>query len=522
MEATPVDQTASPAGSGPAVETSSWVRMFNRIFSRHAMSIAILVAAPMLVAQAVNKSLMLLNDPDIWWHLADARYLLTTHHFIQTDPYSFTVVGQRWINWEWLAELPYWFSYQSLGLQGIYLVTWLVLCANAAFLYWRGYRLSRHAGAAFWAAAIGLVLITVNSGPRTIAIAYLAMSTELIILEESEKGNHRLLWLLPPLFCLWINLHGTWLIGIVLLSIYIACGLFSFKAGVFEQQAFAAPERNRLLAVLGASVAALIVNPYGWRLMWEPLDMAFKQKLSVSVITEWQPLNLSTPQAKVAVAAIVLMVLANAMRARTWKIYEMAFVFLAWYAAFAHVRFLFFAAVVTTPMLARDFERAFCLESDEKTIPVMNALMVAAAIGVMVFMFPTEAALKKMQAMMFPMQTIRSLQPSWRTLNWDYIGGMMDFESKPSAIDTRMDSFDHSGVLPVYLAIMADENSLELMEKYRFDHVLVKEASPLAYLLQHTSGWQVVMREKAWDDDHYVLYAKTLAVCPPSAAPAQR
>ncbi len=486
------------------------------------MNIALLLMVPMLIAPTLNFARTLLVDPDIWWHLADARYLLTTHHFIQTDPYSFTVVGQRWINWEWLAELPYWFSYQSLGLQGIYLVTWLVFGVNTLLLYWRGYRLSRHAGAAFWAAAIGLVLMTVNSGARTIAIAYLAMSAELFILEESEKGNHRILWLLPPLFCLWINLHGTWFIGIILLAIYIACGLFSFTAGVFEQQAFAAPVRNRLLAVLGASVAALIVNPYGWRLMWEPLDMAFKQKLSVSVIAEWQPLNLSMREGKMAVAAIVLMVLANAMRARKWKIYEMAFVFLAWYSAFAHLRFLFLAAVITTPMLARDFERAFCLESDKKTIPAMNALMVAAAIAVVVFMFPTEAALKKMQAMMFPMQTIRSVQPSWRTLNWDYIGGMMDFESKPSAIDTRMDSFDHSGVLPAYLAIMADQNSLELMDKYRFDHVLVKEAAPLAYLLRHTPGWQVVMREKAWDGDHYVLYAKTSAVCPPAVAPAQQ
>jgi hypothetical protein len=482
--------------------------MFKRIFSRHAMNIAILMTAPMLVAQALNKSLMLLNDPDIWWHLADARILMTAHQFIQTDPYSFTVVGQRWINWEWLAELPYWFSYQSLGLQGIYLVTWLVLCANALFLYWRGYRLSRHAGAAFWAAAIGFVLTTVNSGPRTIAIAYLAMSAELVILEAAEQGKTRLLWLLPPLFCLWINLHGTWFIGIILLALYIACGLFSFKMGVFEQEAFTAPERNRLLAVLGASVAALIVNPYGWRLMWEPLDMAFKQKLSVSVITEWQPLNLATPQAKIAVAAIALMVLANGIRGRKWRIYELAFIFLAWYAAFAHVRFLFFAAIVTTPMLARDIERAFCIESDEKTIPAMNALMVAGAICVMVFTFPREAALRSRLALMFPLQTIRSVQPSWRTMNWDHLGGMMDLESKPNAIDSRLDSFDHYGVLPDYLNMMNGQNSLEVLAKYRIDHVLVQEAMPLSYLLQRTPGWRLISREKSLDGDDFVLYAK--------------
>jgi hypothetical protein len=482
--------------------------IFNRIFSRHAMNIALLMVIPMLIAPTLNFTRTLLVDPDIWWHLADARLLLTTHHFIQTDPYSFIVVGQRWLNWEWLAELPYWFSYQAFGLRGIYLVTWLVMCANALFLYWRGYRLSRHAGAALWAAVIGILLMTVNSGPRTIAIAYLAMSAELVILEAAEQGKTRLLWLLPPLFCLWINLHGTWLIGIVLLGLYIACGLFQFKMGVFEQEAFTASQRNRLLSVLGASVAALIVNPYGWRLMWEPFDMAFKQKASLSYIGEWQPLSLSMREGKVAVVAIVLMVLANAVRSRKWKVYELAFIFLAWYAAFAHLRFLFLAAVLTTPMLARDFERAFCIESDEKTIPAMNALMVAGAVCVMFFMFPNEAALKKMQAMMFPMHTIQAIQPSWRTLNWDYVGGMMDFQSKPSGFDTRLDVFEHAGVLPEYLAAIKGMYLFEVIEKYRIDHALIQESSPISYLLKQTPDWHIVMREKAWDGDDYVLYAK--------------
>lgn len=487
---------------------SKWQQVFNRIFSRHAMSIAILIATPMLIADTLGKSLTLLTDPDIWWHLANARLLLTTHHFIQTDPYCFTVIGQRWINWEWLAELPFWFSYRWLGLQGIYLLTWLILCANALFLYWRGYRLSRHAGAALWAALIGLALMTVNGGPRTIGIAYLAMSAELAILEASEQGNTRLLWLLPPLFCLWINLHGTWLIGIVLLALYIACGLVSCKVGIFEQDGFSTQQRNRLLSVLAASVVATVVNPYGWRLMWEPLDMAFKQKLSVSVIDEWQPLHLSMPQGKVAVAAIFLMVLANAMRSRKWKVYEMAFVFLAWYAAFAHVRFLFFAAIVTTPLLARDMERAFCVESDKKTIPAMNALMAAGAVCVIVWMFPTETQLESRLAGMYPMRIIEEIQPSWRTWDWYHVGGMMDLASKPNAIDSRLDAFDHYGVLPDYLSLMSGENSLELLSKYRIDHVLVKKSMPLAYLLLHTGGWKIVSREETDGGDEFVLFAK--------------
>ena len=328
MNITPISQDSaaveiqSPAKDAPAV------RIFDRIFSRHLTNMVLLLMLPMLLVPTLSLGRTLLVDPDIWWHLADARFLFTTHHFIQTDPYSFTVVGQRWLNWEWLGELPFWFAFQSLGLRGIYLVTWLALGANVLFVYWRGYLTSRHAGAAFWAAGIALFLMAVNAGPRTIAFAYLAMSAEMAILEASERGHKKLVWLLPPLFCLWINLHGTWFIGICLLALYIVCGMFDLKLGVFEQEAFAPGDRNRLLAVLGASVVLLLVNPYGWRLLWNPIDMMLNQKVSVATITEWQPLALSSLEGRAALVAIVLMIIANCIRGRKWKIYEMAIVFL--------------------------------------------------------------------------------------------------------------------------------------------------------------------------------------------------
>src|ERR1700679_109439 len=111
-------------------------------------------------------------------------------------------------------------------------------------------------------------------------------------------------------------------------AMYIACGLFPVSLGVFEQKAFTPSERNRFLAIFGACVAVLIVNPYGWRLMWSPLDMMINQKLSVSTIAEWQPLNLSNMEGKGVIVAIAVMVVANCIRGRKWKIYEMAFVFL--------------------------------------------------------------------------------------------------------------------------------------------------------------------------------------------------
>jgi hypothetical protein len=508
MDSTSAIESPAPANDTTVVSGGPMLRIFNRIFSRHLMNISVLVVLPVIFTMSLNPALECLRDPDLWWHLADARQLTSTHHFMTREVNSFTVGGQPWVNPEWLAELPYWFGYQALHLRGIYLVEWLMIGANLVFMYWRAYRRSGHAGAAWWAAGLAFLLISVNSGPRTIAMAYIAMSAELGILEAAERGKTKALWLLPPLFCIWVNLHGSWLIGLALLVLYILCGVFGLKKGIIEQEAFTAAERNRFLTVLGISVGALFINPYGWRLAWNPIDMMFNQKLNIANVMEWKPLDLTTVAGIAAFAAMCLMVICNAIQGRKWRVYELAFVFFAWYAALSHMRFLFMAAVLTTPMLAVDLRRAFNLGSDEKTIPAANAFMVAAAAIAFLFIFPSEKKLDAKLGTFFPLKTLASIQPSWRTFNADVVGGMMTFQSKPDFIDSRFDIFEHQGVLAGYLQVMYLIRPLEILDQYKIDHVLVTDDMPISYLLKRTAGWSEVEQETT-GKDLYVMFART-------------
>ncbi|HEY2467213.1 MAG TPA: hypothetical protein VGI45_05120 [Terracidiphilus sp.] len=504
----PAQPRIADPGTAPVPPASGFKRVFDRIFGRHLMNIAILVTLPVIFTVSLNPSRESLHDPDIWWHLADARQLMTTHHFIWTEPNAFTVGGKPWVNPEWLSELPFWFGYQAFHLRGIYYIEWLIISANLIFLYWRGYRLSGHAGAAWWAAALGFLLVSVNTGPRTIAIAYLAMSAELTILESADRGKTRSLWLLPPLFAVWVNLHGSWLIGLALFVLYILCGSVDFTKGAIDQKAFNPAQRNRLLTVLALCVVALFLNPYGWHLVWNPIDMMANQKLNIANVMEWKPLSLSSIAGISAFGAMCLMALTNAFNGRKWRVYELAVVFFAWYAALDHMRFVFLAAVLTTPMLAADIRRGFDLESDEKTIPAANAMIVTAAIVVLAFLFPGEKNLQGKLKTFFPLDSITAVQPSWRTFNSDLVGGRMTFQSKPEFIDSRFDIFEHEGVLADYLTAMYLVNPLEVFDKYHVDHVLVVESMPVSYLLKRTAGWTLVKREKT-GDDVYVTFART-------------
>ena len=283
--------------------SNSLAQAFQRVFGRDLMNAALLVFLATALAGPMSDGSELVKDTDLWWHLTDARLLLTTHHFMRVDPYSFTVHGASWINPEWLSEVPYWVGYLLFGLVGVHLVAVIAFAANLLLVYFRSCSISRHKGAAFWTAVLCFPLMAINGGARTIVIAYLALSAEMIIVEAAERGRTRLLWLLPPLFCLWINLHGSWFIGLGLLSLYILCGLFSIDIGVFKQAAFSPSARNRLILVFLGCVVAVFVNPYGWRLVWNPLDMLLNQKLMIAVMDEWQPLNLGSITGKAAVCS---------------------------------------------------------------------------------------------------------------------------------------------------------------------------------------------------------------------------
>src|SRR5579863_2265288 len=155
------EQGASADNPQVAAVPGVFVRAFNRIFTRHMMNAALLVLTALFLTGILFQPELPQRDSDIWWHLANARILTTTHSFIHIEPYSFSVAGERWVNPEWLSEIPYWLGYRTLGLTGIYLVTVIALWANILFVYWRSYLKSRHAGSAFGTAILGFFLMTI-------------------------------------------------------------------------------------------------------------------------------------------------------------------------------------------------------------------------------------------------------------------------------------------------------------------------------------------------------------------------
>jgi hypothetical protein len=429
-------------------------------------------------------------------------------HFVRLEPFSFSVAGQPWISPEWLSEIPYWFGFKWFHFVGIFLVTWLGLSGNLVILYWRTLKKSGNAFISMSTAALALTLMAVNSGPRTIILAYLALQAELAILEAFERGSRRALWCLPPLFCIWVNLHGSWLIGLGLFVLYFACGLPTVNKGLFVQRARNWQDNRALLVAMTASIAILFLNPYGWGLVYNPLDMMLHQSLNIANVQEWQPLNLSWSTGKFVLLSILLMLGANMLRKRDWKLYELGFVLFAWFAAFDHVRFTFLAAVLVTPFLATDLTRVYRRSSTVQNglkVAIRNSILIVVVVIAIVRSIMPEARLQQGYNKVMPTGLIEMIQPNWRVLNGIELGGVMAMQGKRSFVDTRIDTFEHHGIFGDYLDTVSIRRPLENLAKYRIDHVLVRKETPLTYLLRHTKGWRQIAAQGEGDNAYVLL-----------------
>ncbi len=436
-------------------------------------------------------------DPDIGWHLRNAALLVQTHHFLHRDVYSFTVAGKPWIDPEWLSELLFYAGWRAWGEQGVFLVEWLTLTGVMLGILGLSWQRSRDLRAAFAVTYAGLFLSSVSFGPRTLLFGWLCLVGELAILEDFRTHpacTPRSVWLLPPLFAVWINLHGSWMIGLVLFAAYGAAGLAGGRWGSVDALPWRPEQRRVLASAFALSVGALFANPYGWRLVVYPFDMAFRQKLNIASVQEWQSLDFHSPRGKIVFLLLALGVVNQLIRSRRWALYEVLWLLIGLYAGLTYSRFLFLAAILVLPMLAAEFPRP--ADGWQRNRPWLNGALVLAMLVAVVLAYPSRARLQAAWQQQYPVAAtayLRQHPPAGHVFIAYEWGGYLILHDAalPVFIDSRVDIYEHHGVLRDYLDAVHLRNPLQIFRKYGVTAVLFPAHAPLAYLLRHIPGWRV-------------------------------
>src|SRR5438445_13425795 len=98
-------------------------------------------------------------------------------------------------------------------------------------LLYLSYMETRHFKAAIVACCFLTFIASVSFGPRTILFGYLYLVLLLVILQRFRQKGNAPLWLIPPLFCLWANTHGSCSLGMIVFLIITAAGFAQGSLG---------------------------------------------------------------------------------------------------------------------------------------------------------------------------------------------------------------------------------------------------------------------------------------------------
>jgi hypothetical protein len=225
--------------------TNAWVR-------------AAIVPVLVFIAMAADRSYL----ADFWHHLARGRVIVEEGRILDRDIFTFTVPGRSFQDVNWLTQVLY---YQTFAWGGLDLVRLVNAAALALALGWLVILCRRKSGSLPVAAAVGIVvffglwqILTVR--PQTFSLLLFVILYDLL---DRSARRPWLLCLAPLILALWANLHGAFPAGIMLI------GCFALEAawqGWKEGRLLRFPATWWLGFCLVASLAATLINPYGWRI----------------------------------------------------------------------------------------------------------------------------------------------------------------------------------------------------------------------------------------------------------------
>ena len=469
----------------------------------------------------LNLVLQPLVEPDFGWHLRTGLDLLRNGWRLpHTDPYSHTMPDWPWVEHAWLTDALIGLLYTGMGPLGV--ILFFAAVTAGAFFVAAG---PGQAGRTCKLLAVSGALWTALPflGARTQLVTLLGLGTVLWVWDRYLAQRLKHLWVLPPLFLLWANLHGGFTAGLFALTLILmtttatrlAISRWPSLATRLDEPTPAWPQVGHLALVIGVSAALTFLNPYGWRLHGE-IFMSLSDRFMIATLHEWQPVALQghagvSYVGYLAALGLALAVLYRRLEPVRWTV---LLVFLA--LSLRHWRNVPFFLLVSVPMwaellaeLTTRLATRFPVFRRHAKQWLLGATL-AAGLGVGI-LGPDHlervvqsglAPEKFFRGTEYPIEAVRWIQEhrdrlGTRLYNEYGLGGFLLWwlPGEKIFIDGRMPAWKIGDrrIFYDYIALTNwDPPPLGVLRKYGVDWAILGRGSPLAQALASQPGWREV------------------------------
>jgi tetratricopeptide (TPR) repeat protein len=226
-----------------------------------------LVALFGIVAFLLGCHQLRFQDGDIWWHLRTGAWILEHGQVPFVDPFTFGSQGEPWIDLHWLFQIGAFCVHRAAGVAGLVFVTGVLsAAATIVGLCVRPAKTPAWIAILLWFPALLIAAMRLPVRPETLTLLFTVLFFWVLFRLDEHP---RYVWVLVPVQLLWVNTHGLFVFGPILLAMRLAERL-AYQAGqVFSKRSIWTPDDLRWWRhVGGASLVVVVVcflNPYGPR-----------------------------------------------------------------------------------------------------------------------------------------------------------------------------------------------------------------------------------------------------------------
>jgi len=457
-------------------------------------------------------------DTDFWWHLRAGEESWLTLRPVLVDHTSYTRFGEPWINHSWLGQVIIYNVYKITGNFGVAGLVAVIAAISMTLVYYqmRGSPIMRS-----FVIVLACAVAAPVWSPRPQIFTLLMLSGLSWLCYSNKWRQEDRMWMIIPLFIIWSNLHGGYIVGFIFLGLTLAGDVLNNIVGFRDYLEI--PWRNiwRTGLWLLAGWAAVIINPNGvltWTIPLKTINVGLLRES----IDEWASPDFHELALQPFIWLLIGVIGAVGFSRRKLDLVEFLQIAGFGYMALLAKRNFAPFAIVTAPIMARflaeidlhflkkkqDLSSGLIVKTGgmdqapkngytERKLRLLNIvlLIIVFTAGVMKLIIVTEAkVVDRLKAEMFPVGAVSWIiknQPEGRLFNSYNWGGFISWELReyPVFIDGRTDLYGEE-LLRLYSEISSGspEWDKKLM-KFDVNLVLIEASSGLARELEKSSDW---------------------------------
>ena len=455
----------------------------------------------------------LLSDADTGYHIRTGEYILHNFTVPKYDIFSYITPPLPWVAHEWLSEVIMALVHIFAGLTGIVIFFSLLI----GLTYFVLFRFAQSLKCDFLITALIVLLATASSSIHWLArphifSLFLTVIWYAILDRYQYQGKDRV-YLLPFLMLLWVNLHGAFVTGFVLLGIYLI-GNICDALFAAEAQSEMAKERCKKIAIVTiVCLFASLFNPRGYAILLFPFEM-----VSNHFVMENVP-EFRSPNFHVVLPFLYLFILTIGILAvarTSLNTMEFMLVLLFAYMSLYSARSIPIFAIIITPILVRRLQLilqkvnnhfANFLRHRSENLKLVDASArghlwsIISVLGVSVLALNGKIAFKFDETIK-PVAAVEFLKKEkikGNMFNNDEFGDYLIYAAWPQYrvfFDGRSDMYGKTWG-EQYLKIANLQPGWErTLDKNNMTWVFFGAASPLSVILLEKKEWQLVYADK--------------------------